>query len=246
MYGGKNVIDGQIKALAEIIKNDDLREYTGDAFWNLVQAVISQDPMSGALAAKDVKQIIFHMPTVIFWNKMKRYFCGTFSDYSEQVKMASRFNDDNKNYVEFVKKQIYFIDKLDDEIKIDYFANLTRCLFLNEIEISLYFKLAQLISQCTPFELEYMRKMGIEEKQTNGAMVSSLYQYGLIDQASNEVEVYYVFSGYGKALKGNCLNYGDETKCKVFVAYSDVEPLAIAEPALFKDFDNLFNESFED
>lgn len=84
MYGGKNVIDGQIKALAEIIKNDDLREYTGDAFWNLVQAVISQDPMSGALAAKDVKQIIFHMPTVIFWNKMKRYFCGTFSDYSNK------------------------------------------------------------------------------------------------------------------------------------------------------------------
>lgn len=116
---------------------------------------------------------------------MKRYFCGTFSDYSEQVKMASRFNDDNKNYVEFVKKQIYFIDKLEAEIKIDYFANLTRCLFLNEIEISLYFKLAQLISQCTPFELEYMRKMGIEEKQTNSAMVSSLYQYGLIDQASN-------------------------------------------------------------
>lgn len=59
------MIVGQIKALAEIIKNDDLREYTGDTFWNLVQAVISQDPMSGTLAAKDVKQIIFHMPTSV-------------------------------------------------------------------------------------------------------------------------------------------------------------------------------------
>lgn len=55
MFGGQDMIDEQIKALAEIIKNDDLREYTGDAFWNLIQAVISQDPVSGALTAKDVK-----------------------------------------------------------------------------------------------------------------------------------------------------------------------------------------------
>ena len=35
-------------------------------FWNLIQAVISKDPVSGTLAGKDVKQIVFHMPTVIF------------------------------------------------------------------------------------------------------------------------------------------------------------------------------------
>lgn len=186
------------------------------------------------------------MPTVIFWNKIKRFFCGTFSDYSEQVKMASRFNDDNDNYVEFVKKQIYFIDKLDDEIKIDYFANLTRCLLLSEMEISLYFKLAQLLGQCTPYELEYMRKTGIEDKQINSAIVSSLYQFGLVDQASNETEVYYIFSGYGKALKGNCLNYGDRTKCEVFVTYSDVQPLAISEPALMGDIKQLFVETFKE
>ena len=34
-------------------------------FWNLIQAVISKDPVSGTLAGKDVKQIVFHMPTVI-------------------------------------------------------------------------------------------------------------------------------------------------------------------------------------
>ena len=44
---------------------------------------------------------------------------------------------------------------------------LTRCLLLQEIEISLYFKLAQIINQCTPFELEYIRKTRIDEKQKN-------------------------------------------------------------------------------
>ena len=61
------MLDEQLNELASIVKNDDLKEYAGDAFWNLIQAVISKDPISGTLAAKDVKQIVFHMPTVIFW-----------------------------------------------------------------------------------------------------------------------------------------------------------------------------------
>ena len=106
------------------------------------------------------------MPTVIFWNKNKKDFLqGTYKDYEEQVKMASQFNNDNEKYAEFVKKQIYLIDKLEDDMKVDCFAILTRCLLLQEIEISLYFKLAQIINQCTPFELEYIRKIGINEKQ---------------------------------------------------------------------------------
>ena len=239
------MFEEQLNELALIVKNNDLKEYAGDAFWYLIQAVISKDPVSGVLAAKDVKQIIFHMPTVIFWNKIKIFLQGTYKNYDEQVKMASRFNNDNEKYVEFVKNQIYLIDKLDDEMKVDCFARLTRCILLQEIEISLYFKLAQIINQCTPFELEYIRKTGINEKQKNSAMVSSLYQYGLVEQDSNETEVYYIFSGFGKALKGNCLNYGDETKCEVFKAYNDVAPISISEPALMGDIKQLFIEEVD-
>ena len=205
------MLEDQLKELALIVKNDDLRKYAGNAFWNLIQAVISKDPVSGTLAGKDVKQIVFHMPTVIFWNKIKRFLQGTYKDYEEQVKMASQFNNDNEKYAEFVKKQIYLIDKLEDDMKVDCFAILTRCLLLQEIEISLYFKLAQIINQCTPFELEYIRKIGIN----------------------------------GKALKGNCLNYGDDTKCEVFKTYNDVSPLSISEPALMGDIKQLFIEEVD-
>ena len=100
------MLEEQLKELALIVKNDDLRKYAGNAFWNLIQAVISKDPVSGTLAGKDVKQIVFHMPTVIFWNKIKRFLQGTYKDYEEQVKMASQFNNDNEKYAEFVKKHI--------------------------------------------------------------------------------------------------------------------------------------------
>lgn len=234
------MLEEQIQEFAALVKNDDLKQYAGDAFWNFIAAVIGKDPVSGALAVKDVKQLVFHMPTVIFWNKMYRFLQGSYRDYSEQVKMASHFNDDDKKYVEFVKKQIYLIDELDDEKKIDYFAMLTRCMLLQEMDIALYFKLAQFLKQCTPYELEYMRDTGVTEKQKNNAMVSSLYQYGLLDQESNDEEVYYVFSGFGKALKGNCLNYGDDSSCNVFLTYNSVEPLAISEPALISDIKKMF------
>lgn len=223
------MLDEQINELAVILKNVDLKQYAGDAFINLIQAVINKDPISGVLAANDVKKIIFHMPTLIFWNKVERFLRGTYKNYEEQVKMASYFNNDNEKYVEFVKNQIYLIDKIDSEMKIDYFAKLTRCLLLQEIETPLYFKLAQFLNQCTPYELEYIRKTRINEKLKNNAMVSSLYQYGLVEQDSSEDETYYLLSGFGQALKGNCLNYGDETKCTVVETYNGVTPLPILE-----------------
>lgn len=226
------MLEEQVKEFVALVKNDDLKEYAGDAFWNFVAAIISKDPVAGALTIKDVKQLIIHMPTAIFWDKMRRFLMGTFRDYSEQVKMASYFNNDEKRYAEFVKKQIYLIDELDDEKKIDCFAMLTRCMLIEEMDISLYFKLAQFIKQCTFYELEYMRETSVSKKQKNSAMVSSLYQYGLLNQESDDKEVYYVFSGFGKALKGNCLNYGDEMHNETFLTYNSIEPLNILEPAL--------------
>ena len=46
------MLEEQLKELALIVKNDDLRKYAGNAFWNLIQAVISKDPVSGTLAGK--------------------------------------------------------------------------------------------------------------------------------------------------------------------------------------------------
>lgn len=224
------MFDEQVNTLATIIQNEDLKKYAGNAFWNLVSTVISKNPVTGVRSIKDVEQLVFHIPTAIFWNKMERFLNGTYKNLNEQVKMASSFNNDNAKYTKFVKKQVYIIDKLDDDRKVDYFALLTRCMLLQELDIALYFKLAHIINQCTSFELEYIRSTDIDRKQENNAMISSLYQYGLIEQEADEKGTYYIFSGYAKALKGDCLNYGDENNYGVIKTYKDVKPLDIAEP----------------
>lgn len=103
------MLENQIKKLTAILTDEDLQNYSGECFWNLIQAVIAEDPFSGIAAGKNVKELVFHMPTVLFWDKMKRFLMGTFHDYQDQIKMAQKFNKDNKNYTGFVKRQIHLI-----------------------------------------------------------------------------------------------------------------------------------------
>ena len=62
-----NNLNEQINALVTILKNEDIQNYAGESFWNLIQAVVFKDNFTGIEAAKDVKNLLFHMPTVLFW-----------------------------------------------------------------------------------------------------------------------------------------------------------------------------------
>ena len=119
------------------------------AFWNIVKAVVLGDVGALLDATDDLKNIIFHTPTVLFWDKMQRYLFGTFRDYEDQVEMSRKFTRDNSDYEVFVKKQIHLINEMNDDLKIDYFATLTRCYLLTDMEDALYYKLARFINICT-------------------------------------------------------------------------------------------------
>lgn len=238
----RDMLKKQIETFAAILKNNDLRAYSGEAFWNLIQAVISQDLSDGLASIKNVKDLVFHMPTVLFWSKMQRFLFGTYNDFEEQVKMASRFNDDTKKYSEFVKKQIYLVNEIDDDEKIDYYAALTRCLLVMELEIPLYFKLAKLLVICTPYELAIIKNNAIDFRHNNSAVISSLYQYGLVEQDIDEktYKTSYVLSSFGKALKECSLNYTDDNMRCYRLSYEALEPLGIAEAMSINNIDKLF------
>lgn len=238
------MLENQIAAFTAIIKDEDLKNYAGSCFWNFIQAVITADPFSGLEAIKDAKEMIFHMPTILFWDKMKRYLFGTFCDFQEQVKMAEKFNNDNREYSAFVKKQIHLINELDDDLKIDYFAALTRCFLMTDLEQELFFKLAKFLSICTPAELEFIKSQTIHFKSENTAMISTLYQNGLFSQVEKEKGgAEYIFSDFAKALKQNCLNFdeglGDQER---YCTYKQLEPLNIAEPATWEEIQNAIGD----
>ena len=99
--------------------------------YNIIKAVSLGD--AGALldSANDIKNLVFHAPTVLFWDKMQRYMFGTFRDYREQVKMAEKFCLDNGDYEKFVKKQIHLINEINDDKKVIFFCTAYKMLFAN-------------------------------------------------------------------------------------------------------------------
>jgi len=231
--------------LREIMTDKDLRQYAEDGFWDLIQAVITSDPFCGMSAARNIKELIFHMPTILFWDKMKRYLTGTFKCYDDQVKMASKFNFDNSKYNQFVKKQIHLISELEDDQKIDYFAALTRSFLLTQLEEDLFFKLVKFISMCTVAELHYIETVSPDYEAENSAMVSSLYQYGLLTQKEKpRGGTTYVLSDFAKALKQNSLNFDEGTGGNIrLCSYAGIAPLSIAEPMSIDDIEEVWNSS---
>ena len=159
--------------------------------------------------------------------------------------MAGKFNYDNGDYEKFVKKQIHLINEINDDKKVDYFAQLTRCYLLTEMEDALFYKLARFLTLCTPEELDYISSFGYEETTALTAMVSSLYQYGLFDQKEKENGgVDYILSGFAKALKSNSLNFDEGTAGRVrILSYEQIAPLSISEPMTFEDLDEVFSKN---
>lgn len=223
------MLDKQAAALVTILKSEDIQNYAGDSFYNLIKAVAFQDAGAAMDGIGDVKKVVFHLPTALFWNKMQRYLQGTFKSFGDQVKMSSKFSKDNADYVAFVKKQMQLIDQIDDDVKVDYFANLTRCFLLTGMDTALYYKLANFLNMCTIEELNFIKNYGYDKKSKRDVMISSLYQYGLFEQKDDN-ETYYMLSDFGKALKMGSLNYDEPLMGeKRILTYGQMEPLNIVE-----------------
>ena len=85
----------------------------------------------------------------------------------------------------------------------------------------------------------------VPKKSEINAVISSLYQYGLFDQAEKEHGgVDYVLSGFAKALKDNSLNFDEGLHGRVrILSYEQIPPLNIAEPATWDDIDSIINNN---
>lgn len=239
------MLEKQLEELTTILKDKDIHEYAGDAFLGIIKAVSLGDVGALIDSGGDIKDLLFHTPTILFWDKMQRYMFGTFRDYAEQVKMAGKFSEDNKDYERFVKRQIHLINEIDDDKKVDYFAQLTSCYLLTEMDNALYYKLAKFLIMCTPEELDYIASFDYEGTTQLTAMISSLYQYGLFEQQEKQHGgVSYALSGFAKALKYNGLNFNEGTSGEKWIgSYSQIAPLSISEPITWEDINNVVSEN---
>ena len=240
-----SIVENQVHNLVTIMKSKELQEYSKKTIFDLMVAVVMKDNVAAIEAADDMKNLIFHTPTILFWDKMKRYLCGTFYDYEDQVKLAEKFYDDNEKYEEFVKRQMHLINEIDDDRKVDYFAALTRSFLLTSLERELFFKLAKYINLCTSEELNFLQSIPFNYGSQNNPIISSLYQYGLFTPEENKNgKIEYKLSDFAIALKQNSLNFDEGLSSGVRLSnYSQLTPINIAEPATWEEFEDIFNKN---
>ena len=223
--------------IINVLKNDNIQNYAGEGIWNLIQAVFAGDVFSGISAGKNIKELIFHLPTANFWGKMQKFLLGTYRNFEEQVKMATKFSEDNEKYKEYVCMMIETVDKIDSMAKINYFSNLTRMFLLNIIDEGLFYKLRQLLLNCTRIELAFMEQNDIEKHFEYNIMIFSLKTIGLAEQKDNK----YIFTDLAKSLKTYALS--DDEISKPTVKYLEILPPADMESISEEDIENLFKDT---
>lgn len=236
------MFEKQVHALATIWKDTDIRSWSGDAVANLIKCVVLEDPEAGIATADDIKNIIVHTPTILYWDKMNRFMNGMFVDGETRVKLAEKFEDDHPKYIAFVKKQMHMINEFSDDAKIDYYARLTRCYLYTDLQDGLYLKLAKFLSMCTPTELGFLEEASMDSHFENSMMASSLYQYGLLMLGElDNGKSNYVLSDFGKALKQNSLNFDDGLRGQIRLdSYDVMTPASLPQLATNEDIERLF------
>ena len=105
------------------------------------------------------------------------------------------------------------------------------------LQFSVYIILVSSLTIC------FIKSYAYDKKSEINVVISSLYQYGLFDQAINEKgNTLYVLSGFAKALKDNSLNFDDGLQGRVrILTYEQIPPLNIAEPATYNDIASTLN-----
>ena len=143
------MINEFISNVAGVIKDKDIQKLAVEGAENLFLGLVAKDITAIPTVAKNTKEIILSVPNIIFADKMYRFLTKAFSDYEMQIKFAARFNRDDPKYYDTVKKIVQIVDKIDFDEKIEWFANLTRAVCLECIDIDRYIKLSTAVSMLT-------------------------------------------------------------------------------------------------
>lgn len=190
----------------KIIEDESLVESMKSGTFDIVKALISGDISSGIDGVREIAGAIYSIPTILFLDKFKRFLSGTFKNYDEQLRLADKLRNTDKDYSQNIKNIIQIINQLEDDKKVDYYSSLTRCLLLTDLTVDFYFYLAKCLSSCTTYELEYIRKLSYRSNLDRDFINTSLFYQRLFDRAPNHPHSL-ALSGLGIALKQNSLNF---------------------------------------
>lgn len=174
--------------LQVIIQNEDMQKYSQESLINFIKALCG-DYFAGLSCIKNTSDLILNIPTTIFWEKMKRFFIGTFHNPTDQIKLAAKFNKDNPSFRKYLRQLFVMVDELDHEMKIDYFSYLTRMFLIEDRggDFGNYFILYNCLKNLPISTIDFIKKHNPTDKLPYCTHTLILVSNGLAILASNIV-----------------------------------------------------------
>jgi len=166
-----------LEAIAVVVKSKELKEYADSSVENFASVVLGGRLVSAKKQIESTTNLLFSIPDILFWDKMKCFLCGTYSDFNFQKKIFEKFSEEE--WIDFTKRQIHIVNEIEDDAKIAYFSNLTKSFAQNFIDLPLYFKLAKALQGTTREELRYLSTNINRRESPKDIFMMSLMQYGL-------------------------------------------------------------------
>lgn len=176
------MLDKIIETLIKVYKSNKTSEFAKKSVENIARICITGDLESGICELVEGGKYIVGIKDILFWEKIKRWLENTYATPQMETKISTKFTKDEVKYKEYTKRQLQFIAQIDEEEKIDYYANLTRSWLLGYIDSALYFKMSYLLRVFTLEELTYLK-----DNYTPGEIseinfyIREFSLYGLID-----------------------------------------------------------------
>ncbi|MBQ2931750.1 MAG: hypothetical protein IJE62_02765 [Clostridia bacterium] len=165
-----------------VIKDKNIQELATENTVNFVYGLLTGDKTVIPSIIKNTSELVYSVPNIIFCDKMYSFLTKAFSDYEMQVKFAARFEKDNARYNETVKKIVQIVEKIDFDEKIDWFANLTRSVCLELIDIEAYLHYSTAITMLSVDELKNLKTIYGQTELPETPTLSNYFTYSLTER----------------------------------------------------------------
>ncbi|MCL2837713.1 MAG: hypothetical protein FWE04_01410 [Oscillospiraceae bacterium] len=129
-----------------------------------------------------------NIANILLIDKINRFLSKQDHDFEEKLKISSKFTKDDRKYKKNVKLIIHNLNSINDDYKIDVYANLTRARLCELLCEDTYLRLTFILSNLHYGDLEYLkenisRKINVSASsgEEEPIEVKSLVSHGLID-----------------------------------------------------------------
>lgn len=199
--------------LVTIMKAKQTKDFATDSIENIARYCLAGDAESGIKEITEAIRYAGSIKDILFWSNIKKWLEDTYKDPDLEVRLSAKFTQDEAKYKEYTKRQLQYIAQIDEEGKIELYANLTRAWLMGYIDKTLYFKMAYLLRVYTLEELEYLKNNYTENNINKlNYYIKEFSLYGLIDIISmtDQGNSEYRYSMLAKVFRSICLCYEQE------------------------------------